>query len=455
MSSPGDPVAAAEARWNGLLYESPQAAEGLREWQWERGLIENGKPLCRVARPVFVTRAHVARQRAIVDALIGALQRARDYVVAGRNRMVHLGALREWVEALIRLEVADVDHGEIARLDGFMGPDGLHFVEANSDIPGGTGHADGIAAAFEALPFWSAFRDEFGATITRMQPLMLRTLLDSWRRWGGRGDPRLAVVGWRNLYPAMDALMETNAGYASAHGLQAVECEPSELSWEGHRLLARDQPVDLVFRAMLVRDVTGRMNELAPLVHALRADAVCMVNSFRSELMGHKALFAMLTDPDVSLGLTAVQRAVIRAHVPWGRLLRQGETTAPDGRRVDLVPWILKNRERLVLKPTHSAASQGVVLGWTLTQQAWESNVDAAIDSDHVVQLRTSLPRRKFPLSRAGLPERCFVQDTDPFVFNGRLGSFLTRLSLTDITNVTTGGSLAPTVILARVGEGR
>lgn len=39
-------------------------------------------------------------------------------------------------------------------------------------------------------------------------------------------------------------------------------------------------------------------------------------------------------------------------------------------------------------------------------------------------------------------------EDTDPFLFEGRLGGVLSRLSPTEITNVHAGGSVVPTFVI-------
>lgn len=83
------------------------------------------------------------------------------------------------------------------------------------------------------------------------------------------------------------------------------------LQSHGHPLCSVARPV-FISRPW----VLDALDESQPLIAALRHDAVCMVNSFRAELMANKALFALPTDPDLELGLTASQRAAVDAHVP-------------------------------------------------------------------------------------------------------------------------------------------
>ena len=150
--------------------------------------------------------------------------------------------------------------------------------------------------------------------------------------------------------------------------------------------------------------------------------------------MGNKALFALLTDPDLELGLMASQRAAVDAHVPWGRIVRNQRTKAPTGDDVDILEWTDANREQLVIKPIHDAAAHGVVLGWETDSVGWRAAIDRALDGDHIVQRRIETPATEFPLIDGGRGE--LIQDTDPFVFDGELTTFCSRLSSTGVTNV-------------------
>jgi hypothetical protein len=439
----------AERRWTELLDRHPDSGVRLAEQQIQRGLVSDGQPLCTVSRPVMMTSADLERQRRIVRLLVRALRRARDHVVAHRATLPGLGRYRDWIDELLALEVADVDHGEVIRLDTFADDGSLHVVEANCDIPGGTGHADGIAELFEGLPFWPQFSHEHGARIVALQPHLFATLAQAWRAWGRGGtEPRLGVIGWRGRSAAVDDIMRLTTEAAEAAGFHVRCAEVAELEWHPPRLLAAGEPVDLVFRVMLSEWAVDDLAALRPLTEALRHDAVCMVNSFRSELMGHKSLMALLTDPEIDLGLLPDERAVVDQHVPWGRVVSDRTTSGPDGTTIDLLDWMEAEQQHLVIKPTHSARGHGVVLGWEADEAGWREAIDRAADADHVVQRRVHLPVRSFPLLD-GSSTAEFLEDTDPFVFDGEIATFMSRLSRGGgLTNVSAGASLTPTVIV-------
>ena len=418
--------------------------------QRERGLLVHGRPLCAVARPHFVIGGELSLHRHIVNVLSRSLVKARNHVMANREREAeHLGRFYDWIGDLMHLEPTNVDHGAITRLDAFRTASGLSFIELNADCPGGAGHNDGLVAVFQTLETFHAIRSEFALQPLLLQPAVGRALIEAWRDWGGTHQPTVALVGWFERFgTTADAVARDAESLLSSGIASVVAAEPGTLEFDGRRLVANGVEIDLVYRFLLTRDVLAARDEVKPLLSALRRNAVCMVNSFHAELMGHKALFALLTDPGIDLGLDEAEREVVRAHVPWGRLLRESSTLDPHGRSVDLVEYVVANRENLVLKPTHEAKGDGVELGWQHDTSSWEAAVRSAIASDYIVQQRVPTERVDYPLAEPGLPRRVMYEDADPLVTRGYLAGFLTRLSELEIVNVAKHGSVVPSFVV-------
>ena len=162
--------------------------------------------------------------------------------------------------------------------------------------------------------------------------------------------------------------------------------------------------------------------------------------------LGHKALLAAVSDPEVARGLPPRERRAVAEHVPWTRVLADGPASTPDGPAPDLVAWVLRNRARLVIKPAHGFGGRGVVLGWRAGDAAWEEAVAEGVGRD-VVQSRVHLQRERYPVVAPGLPLEEFYEDTDPFVFDGETGGMLTRLSGSEVTNVGAGGGVTATLV--------
>jgi uncharacterized circularly permuted ATP-grasp superfamily protein len=123
------------------------------------------------------------------------------------------------------------------------------------------------------------------------------------------------------------------------------------------------------------------------------------------------------------------------------------------GQSIDLIPFILEHRDRLVLKSNDEYGGKGIVLGWEVEPAAWERAVLGAMAEPTVAQERVSLPSEPYPSlagGRVAFADR--MLDTDPFVFHGEYADgCLTRLSTAALLNVTAGGgSTVPTFVVER-----
>jgi hypothetical protein len=441
-------VARAIERWDALLAECgpDEQAEQLRVGLVGRGLVIGERPLCSVLRPHIVSQADLQRQAQLAELVISAIHKVRAALDDDEQlREAHLGGFVEWIGDLLSLEARPVGQGTLLRLDASLARTQLHFIELNADMPHGSGHNDGILDAFEALEVCQRFIGEAGARPLRLQPGVRDALLGTWREWGGQDEPTVAIVTVGDD-PVRATNMQLDRDFLERHGVTALVADARELSFDGRRLHCGDTPVDLVERVILTGECIRRRDELSGLMKAAQAGAVCLVNPFLSELLGHKALFALLSDPAYDFGFTAAEHAAIRAHVPWTRAVFDGRTTDPSGGDVELLPYAADHRERLVLKPTHDFGGHGVRLGWHESDADWSSLLAASVGGDYILQHRVELHRERYP-TMAGDAET-FYEDTDPFLFRGALGGYLTRLSASEITNVHAHGSVVPTLVI-------
>jgi hypothetical protein len=440
---------AACGRWDELVSEGDGAAtqvSELRERLVSRGVVADGRPLCNVLRPHLLTPELLERQTSSAGHVESAAAKVRDALLSDEDLgRAHLGGLREWVGDLLELEANPAGVGALLRLDASLARTRLHYIEINADMPQGVGHHDAILDAFMELEAMQRFSAQTPVRPLRLEPPMRETLLAVWSEWGGQGEPAIGVLT-RTEDAVRVSSLEIDIEAYRRHGIDAGIHDPSELSFEGGRLRAGDREIDLIHRVIGTGECLEHRDEVAPLLEAAREGAVCIFNPFRSELVGHKAVFALLTDPSHDFGFDAAEREAIREHVPWGRPVVDGETTDEGGEKVDLVEHLIAERERLVLKPSHDFGGHGVTLGWRTDEGDWRAAIETALEADFIVQHRVPLHQREYPTMDG--PWRAFYEDTDPFLFRGTLGGFLTRLSPEEITNVHAEGSVAATFVV-------
>ena len=88
----------------------------------------------------------------------------------------------------------------------------------------------------------------------------------------------------------------------------------------------------------------------------------------------------------------------MRRHVLWTRRVAARRTTSPHGESVDLLEHARTERESLVLKPNRAYGGEGVMVGHSVGQGAWESALDRALAEPNgwVVQQAAPIPVKNF-----------------------------------------------------------
>jgi len=421
------------------------SAAALADGQRERRLVFGDRPLCVALRPNLISRWQYESIGRASEVLYGALDRLERAVLRDED-------LRRELDLDPReAELALADPGfrassPAARLDGFVGPDGvIRFVEYNAESPAGMAYNDELSEVFATLPVMRAYRKTHRL---RAFPVRRRQLAVLARARRPRGEMRtVAIVDWPGL-PTLTEF-EMFARFFEAHGLRAIICAPQDLTYARRVLRAGGQRIDVVYRRVLTSELLARPEVAEPLVRAYLDGSVTVVNSFRAKLLHKKMSLALLSDDRYAALYTPAQSQAIAAHIPWTRRMREGHTSYR-GRTVDLVDLVMANRERLVLKPNDEYGGKGVILGWTVEQHEWEQTVLAGLTASYVVQERVPVPRSPFPVLLNGQVHYLDLMiDHDPYLFWGKVSGCLTRLSSSALLNVTAGaGSVVPTYVV-------
>jgi hypothetical protein len=417
-------------------------------------LIFGGRRLSPYLRPHFVTEQDWARVTRICETVWSAIQKVKDAAVED-PRIVDELNLNETERDLVSIDPGYRAVSPTARLDSFLIEQDYSFVELNGESPAGIAYADAAYEIFSALPAMRKFSERYNLRTFSGRRLMLDTLLRAYTEYLGRKPerpPRIAIVDLKGLPTQKE--FELFKDYFEGEGYPAAICSPEELDFDGKRLRSGDFEIDIVYKRLLVNEYLPIIKESPALLDAYRAGAVCMVNSFRSKLIHKKALFAVLTDDHYARLFSEDERAAIGAHVPWTRRVRDGRTTK-GGEEIDLADFILRNSDRLVLKPNDDYGGHGIYIGWSKDGPPWEEALRHALsDGDYVVQERVRTAREQFPA--LGDDGSVFfaeqLVDLDPLLFDGRVGSAFTRLSFSELANVSSGGGMVPTFIISEKG---
>jgi hypothetical protein len=275
---------------------------------------------------------------------------------------------------------------------------------------------------------------------------LLETLLRCYREAGGRQEhPTIAIVDYEDVPTRTEHHLFRE--FFADSGYPAFVCDPRDLAYEKSVLRYEGRSIDIVYKRLLVNELIERADKLQALLSAARDRAVTVVNPFRCKPIHKKAIFGVLTDEQLQGLFTAPQRAAIAAHVPWTRRVGEQKVTR-EGKVVDLPAYILGHREHLVLKPNDEYGGKGVFIGWETGDTEWRAALAEALRGSYVVQEKVEVGRQSFPELAPDLRFRDFIVDLDPFLFQGEVEGFLTRLSGTSLANVSSGGGQVPAFLV-------
>ncbi|HEY3040031.1 MAG TPA: hypothetical protein VGJ66_14925 [Pyrinomonadaceae bacterium] len=430
------------------LAESSRALldEGLEESK----LIFGGRRLSPYLRPHFVTEQDFSRIVRTCETVWSAIQKVKDAAIHDDSIVNDLGVTD------IERELIGIDPGyravsPTARLDSFLTDTAYSFVELNGETPAGIAYVDAAYDIFSRLPVMKKFAENYNVRPLYGRRHLLDVLLDSYEEYLGRKPdtvPQIAIVDLKGMPTQKE--FELFKEFFEREGYPSIICSPDELEFDGNRLRAGDFQIDIVYKRLLVNEYLPIMRESPALLDAYRAGAACMVNSFRSKLIHKKALFAVLTDQRRAALFSSEEQEAISKHVPWTRLVRK-EKTDYFGKEIDLLEYIKANRDKLVLKPNDDYGGHGITIGWNTDELRWEEALRSAlVNGDYLAQERVPTAREVFPaLKDDGTID--FAEqlvDLDPLLFNGKVRSAFTRLSFTELANVSSGGGMVPTFII-------
>jgi hypothetical protein len=285
---------------------------------------------------------------------------------------------------------------------------------------------------------------------------VLHALLDSYRQWGATFGhtverPRIAILDWREVPTYSEFMLFQD--YFASQGFECVIADPRQLEYRNGQLLVDGiNPVQLVYKRVLLSELVTREGTDHPVIRAVREHAVCMVNPFACKLLHKKSSFAVLSDEANQDLFSPEECRAIENFIPWTRNVTE-RYTSYKGQEIDLLPYLSHNKDEFVLKPNDEYGGKGIVLGWETEQSQWEAALRTALVEPYIVQQRITVPSEPYPSlveGRVQVYDRLI--DTNPYIWYGDyVSGCLTRLSTAELLNVTAGGgSVVPTFVVER-----
>jgi hypothetical protein len=444
-------VSEAVARYHKLI-----ESETYIDLAWAKALQDRvraeklaNRPMSPVLRPHFITNRQYAAMVKAAEALFCAIGRVEQMALSTPSLLARMQLLP--AERML----AQVDPGYsffsvTGLLDTNLNNGSLRFVSHHSEAPAGVVYGEALSDLFyDAAPV-KEFRKKYKLTKIGGSKYLLNALLKAYKDFGGKQKkPHIAIIEFRAPFQPAElsehALLAENF---AREGCTTQIISPDQLEYRNGVLRSGEYVIDLVYRRIRLQEFLVRFDLSHPLVRAYKDRAICMVNSFRSELGTKKAIFDLLTDEAVTAKFPAVVKRAIKDFIPWTRLVQAAKTTYR-GHTVDLPDFVMKHRTKLVLKPNDDSAELSSFRGAELDELGWEKALRQAMRVPYVVQELAEPAHAVFPLMQYGsLMMKEMQIDVHPHSFLGKVHGCSTWLSVGSSAGFSSLTGLAPTFLL-------
>ena len=414
-----------------------------------RGLFFGDRALCTVLRPRFLSPAQYRFLQTRGALVLRAFRKAHQAALAAEAVLSQFRLL-DWERQLVHVPTGFRDASPVSRLDAFFVAEsgGLRFTEYNAETPAGGAYNDVLTEVFYGLPVMRQFLRHWDVRPLPARHNVLHALVDAYEQWSGRRDrPAISIVDWADVPTQSEFVLFQD--YFTRQGFACEIIDPGEVTYQGGELRGPSGRIELIYKRVLLHELVERGGIDHPILRAFRDGAVCLVNPPPCKVLHKKASLAVLHDERNAHLFDAEEREAIALSIPWTRVVEE-RRTFHEGREVDLLPFAAEHRDQLVLKPNDDYGGKGIVLGWEVSDQAWQASLHTALREPYIVQQRIALPKESYPGfvdGRVVFADR--MVDTAPYVaYGGNVDGCLSRLATAALLNVTAGGgSQTPTFI--------
>jgi glutathionylspermidine synthase len=145
------------------------------------------------------------------------------------------------------------------------------------------------------------------------------------------------------------------------------------LVFKDGKLWAEEMAIDVIYRRLVTKDLMDAYDLLGDFVEGIKANAVCLIGSIKTQIIHTKRFFELLYAPVLQPYLTQAEKDFIQAHVPY---------TAP----LTFDPAFIEKKDDYIIKPVDYYASKGVCAGRDYTTADWEALLADKYDSGYVIQ---------------------------------------------------------------------
>jgi len=406
----------------------------------------------RVVKTLYLPKLFTEKEITVFDQAVNTLYGIFDKVIAEyeKNEAYRrlFGYPKELEELILRRPKYSCNI-PISRIDIFYQEEtgDFRFCEFNTDGTSAMNEDRELNTAFERSKAYREFQEDYSLRKFELFDSWVEEAIRLYREYAGddKALPSVAIMDFMEHATTNEFLIFRER--FEKRGCKAQLCDIRKLTWDGKNCLAEDgTKINLIYRRAVTSDIMAHYQEADGFLKAVRADAVCLLGDFRTQIVHNKILFKILHMPETLALLTRKEQAFIRAHVPLTISLDELDEAAYAWVKRD----VYSNKDNWIIKPEDSYGSQGVHAGVELEdQEKWNRLLTEMQGKNYILQQFNEpyrLPNIDLLSETARWTNTANL--TGLFVYNGKFSGIYSRISFDKMISTQYNEMSLPTVVV-------
>ena len=426
-----------------------ESAEAIRNYL----LSSTAKYHNRVVKTLYLPKLFSEKEIALFSQTVATLYGIFDKVIAEYEKNEAYRRLFGFPKELEELILRRPKYGcniPIARIDLFYNEETGEFLfcEFNTDGASAMNEDRELNTAFERSKAYQTFRETYPLCKFELFETWVDEVITLYRRYTGddAAMPSVAIVDFMEHATTNEFLIFRER--FEKRGCPAVLCDIRKLKWDGTCCLDEDgRKIDVIYRRAVTSDIMAHFGEVGDFLSAVRAEAVCLLGDFRTQIVHNKILFKILHRQETLHLLSKEEQVFIRAHIPL--TLSLDELDLPE------YAWVKKDalsrKDNWIVKPEDSYGSLGVRAGVECKEQEeWNLLLEKLRGGRYILQqFNTPYRLPNIDLSVKNPKWVGTANLTGLFVYGGHLNGVYSRISFDQMISTQYNEMSLPTVVVS------
>lgn len=404
--------------------------------------IYKGQPVKFLYQPFFFTDEDIQRFRDLVKTFGGILEKVIQRYIMEPDYRKHFG-FSSFLEELILKDPGYLHPFPMARFDVFYHKDGsFQFCELNADGSSGMVESRELDQIIYDSLALDRYKEDYDFHTFELFDSWIDTLIENYHQFSkSKKSPQVAIVDFFEDKPPSEFIEFQKA--FEKRGYSTIIVDPRKLELKENHLYYKDFRIDCIYRRAVTWEVEKHQEEVQDFVNAYLQGKVCVVGSFRSQIIHNKIIFSVLHDEQATDFLTLEDRQFINKHIPY--------TVFFDPKEPRLLEMILKNKDRYVLKPSDKYACHGVSVGKDYLSEQWRQFAEEELDEAYLIQEFCNVPTMEmavFSKDQVKFQECNYI--TGLYVYNGKFQGIYHRAGRENIIGSLVEGFSLPNYLVRK-----